>query len=379
MQHPIISNKDEFLAKVSHKDEIGVLVRDGYTVVAYNVAFPDTFDVPEALECRGIVFCNETGRVLRRPFHKFFNLNEKEHTQLPKLMNESIVSVTQKVDGAMIAPFICNNEIVWGTKRVAENFSEFLSGHPLTEDKNLRSFVVDCIFSGKTPIFEFHDPEFSPSKIVVQYDKAFMRLLAIRDMKTGVYEHRSGSLFKRAEDLGLDIVKSYDEDKETSLIEILKKVENLEGDEGVVVDLADVGQIKIKSPWYVKRHKIKEMFNHPHITAQLVLDLHSDVSVDDIYPYINEQDRAFFEKFSKDLHCLIDNIVKWAISVRMKYDSRKEFALSNDKSNPFSSIVFRIFDEPSEQKAFEAVISQLKNNIGRQIKFEQWCESARKL
>ena len=54
--------------------------REGFTVIDYQVMMPDTFppltDEISALrrECRGIKFGTD-GKILARPFHKFFNLN----------------------------------------------------------------------------------------------------------------------------------------------------------------------------------------------------------------------------------------------------------------------------------------------------------------
>jgi len=368
---PYITNKDEFLAAVAHKDEIGVNVRDGYTVVAYNVAFPDTFDSPEALECRGIIFDNVTGKVIRRPLHKFFNVNEKEHTQIGDLVNEGIVSVTTKLDGAMVAPFLCNGKIIWGTKRVAEEFERYLEHHPLTQTTGMKAFVAECIFAGLTPIFEFHDPNFIPSKIVVQYDRAFLRLIAVRDNKTGAYEHKKGSVFRKAVEYGVETVPHFAFGPSTTLVDIMKVVENMSNDEGVVVELVETGPVKIKSPWYVKRHKIKEMFNHPHITAQLVLDCHATASIDDIMPYIEESDRVYFGEFARDLHVLIDAVGAWAVATKAKFSTKKDFALSEYRAAAFSNIVFRLFDRPDED-VFLFVVDQLKNHLGKQSKFEDW-------
>ena len=70
-----IEGKEEFIIKVDEEH--------GIAIVNYNVAFEDTFppviDEKTALlrECRGITFDLETGRVLSRKFHKFFNLDER--------------------------------------------------------------------------------------------------------------------------------------------------------------------------------------------------------------------------------------------------------------------------------------------------------------
>src|SRR5690242_11836962 len=64
-----------------------------YTFMTRNT-FPDPSSAPDddirycymlMRECRGICFDQETGKVISRPFQKFFNVNEKEETQQDKL------------------------------------------------------------------------------------------------------------------------------------------------------------------------------------------------------------------------------------------------------------------------------------------------------
>ena len=67
------------------KDEKSILVMNKvapnghpYTVIDYVVVTESTFggDGPR-LECRGIAFDGISGKIIRRPLHKFFNYGEK--------------------------------------------------------------------------------------------------------------------------------------------------------------------------------------------------------------------------------------------------------------------------------------------------------------
>ena len=68
------------LPHIQGRSDFVVAVRDGYTVIDYVYALPDSFDNPYRLECGGIKFAPD-GSVLARPFHKFFNIGEKPDTQ----------------------------------------------------------------------------------------------------------------------------------------------------------------------------------------------------------------------------------------------------------------------------------------------------------
>jgi len=78
---PIINNISDVLPAIEGRDEFTVAVKEGYTVINYNVMMSDTFDCPNRRECRGIIFDTASGDIIRRPFQKFFNVNEREETQ----------------------------------------------------------------------------------------------------------------------------------------------------------------------------------------------------------------------------------------------------------------------------------------------------------
>ena len=85
---PIIRNIRDVLPALEGRDEFIVAERDGFSIIQYMVQMPDSFnmtgpdDVYGAIrrECRGMIFCNRTGDILRRPFFKFFNMGERQET-----------------------------------------------------------------------------------------------------------------------------------------------------------------------------------------------------------------------------------------------------------------------------------------------------------
>ena len=88
-QFPKINNISDILPAIAGKEEFIIADRPGFKVVNYLVQFENTFENPmdegiseqEKLyrtirrECRGIIFDEITGDIIRRPFNKFFNLN----------------------------------------------------------------------------------------------------------------------------------------------------------------------------------------------------------------------------------------------------------------------------------------------------------------
>jgi hypothetical protein len=90
-------------------------IQEGYSFFNYTYMTPHTFPDPTTApddeirhyymlmrECRGICFDQETGKVISRPFQKFFNINEKEETQQDKLDLSLEHHILEKMDGTMI-------------------------------------------------------------------------------------------------------------------------------------------------------------------------------------------------------------------------------------------------------------------------------------
>ena len=73
----------------------------------------DTFDTAIARECRGLKF-DADGRIIARPFHKFFNLGEKERVE--DIDWSAPHQLFDKLDGSMIHPAMLNGEMVFMTR-----------------------------------------------------------------------------------------------------------------------------------------------------------------------------------------------------------------------------------------------------------------------
>jgi RNA ligase len=187
------------LPAIAGRDEFVVAEKEGYVIVNYNVMFEDTFSNPEEIgiseeesfhrylrrEARGIIFDTATGDIIRRPFFKFFNINEREETQLHNLDFSKEHWVDTKLDGSMIAVFMHEGEIVYGTKMVAPDFHDLVKKFVDASDIDYEGFCRKVIADGYTPIFEFMHPQ---KRIVIDYGKEpALTLLAVRHMVTGQF------------------------------------------------------------------------------------------------------------------------------------------------------------------------------------------------
>lgn len=189
---PTIEHINDVLPAIKDDTHFVVAERENFTVINYLVVsgdtFPDVTDVNSALrrECRGLIFCSKTGRILRRPLVKFFNVGERDETQIHRLDFTRDHKVYTKIDGSMIVPFEVgygSGNIRWGTKMglsdVALKAEVFVAKNPKYMD-----FAKWCISQDISPIFEYVGPN---NRIVVKYEKEDLVLLTARHMITGEY------------------------------------------------------------------------------------------------------------------------------------------------------------------------------------------------
>lgn len=203
---PLINNISDVFPAIQDRDEFVIVEKEGYTVINYNVMMADTF--PDVIidadpydqqtglyearaynaairrECRGITFDSKTGDIIRRPFHKFFNINEREETQDHYLDFSKEHWIDTKLDGSMIAVFMHEGELVYGTKMVAPDFHDLVKKFVDASDVGYETFCRRVITKGYTPIFEFMHPQ---KRIVIDYGSPALTLLAIRHMVSGEY------------------------------------------------------------------------------------------------------------------------------------------------------------------------------------------------
>lgn len=377
---PVIKYISDVLYAISGRDEFVVVDKGKYTIINYNVMMADTFPVIEEpfpmaaairRECRGISFCSKTGKILRRPLHKFFNVNEREETQLHELDFSKEHWIDTKVDGSMIAPFIVDNEIVWGTKMAAQDFHELVHAHvtgPEAEG-NYLNFTRELIEAGYTPIFEFVSRK---KRIVVDYPEDDLILLAVRKMDTGEFVPLEKTC---ATDYGIPTVEQHGSVKEPK--GFLEYVRGLSGAEGFVVRWADGHRVKIKADEYVQIHKAKEAILQDRNIVELILD----EKLDDVKAHLpaEERDRLtqFENDFNKVIHPLaLSIVVQVSNCQRLDGMDRKTFALNYaPKMDQFSRpIAFAIWNEVQYVDAVSVcekkIRDTIRNNLGRTSKYE---------
>ena len=235
---PTITNLDEFKANVGEIPGIEFKTNeDGYTVASYYILDSKVFDNPYARECRGITF-DKHGKLVSRPFHKFFNLGEKEATLEQNLDWSSVECVMDKRDGSMISPVLFDDGTIrFKTKRTYTSDEAIHANENFGPDSPQYKLSKYLCELNCTPIFELTSPA---NRIVVAYKETSLTLLAIRNNEDGQYWSR-GQLEALAMEWRVPVVEL---NLWTNIADYKDKMNTLTAFEGFVIQFLNGEMIK---------------------------------------------------------------------------------------------------------------------------------------
>ncbi len=262
---------------------------------------------------RGVLFRlndDNTGELVSLPFEKFFNLNENPITTNVDL--SKTVEISEKADGSLISTFINGNGEVDVKSRTSLESSQAVAAYELLhENDRLLKEVQDLELLGYTVIFEYVSPK---NRIVVHYPDDRLIVLAVRNRLTGEY-------------IPLDELTNYRELRNHAIrkvecenvIEFINSISTIEGIEGYVLLLEDGLRIKVKTQWYLERHRLRDNLTNPRnlglaIINQKIDDLrtilsddkdnlaiieHNEHKVREIYHYVSTNVENFYQENKK--------------------------------------------------------------------------------
>lgn len=235
---------DEALKALDGREEFAVKRRDGLVIINYLITLPDSFDgIRENF--RGITFNEATGEIVSLPFHKFYNVNQKEHTQIHRIGKQTGL-VFEKFDGTMIHALEVNGDVVLAS-RMGWDTEQAVMATKLMKRLGMQDEVAREVKDGRTPIFEYVGPN---NPVVLHYAKEDLVYLWSRDRKTGQYSRDFDPRFHRHSPRTMTVE------------EVMQEVLTLEDKEGYVIVLPDLWA-KAKSPWYLDRHRAFDMLMKP--------------------------------------------------------------------------------------------------------------------
>ena len=370
-QFPEIRNLDDVLPHIEGRSEFIVAEREFGTVVNYVVAMADTFDMagPEDIgaairrECRGIIFDTE-GWIMSRPFHKFFNVNERLETMSHYIDMSQPHVIMEKMDGSMIRPVRLNGMVRLATKMGITDIAEE-SEQLLTPDQY--DWLDHVILTGATPIFEYIAPT---NKIVIEYSEPKLVLLAMRNNVSGNYFMPHSTPF--------EVVAQYGS-VDGGLAEYIARAREMQGREGDIIRFADGHMLKIKNDWYVRIHKTKDLIRSERNIADIIVN----EQLDDILPLLDTADITVVCAYEQRFTAAVDNVLGrlegLVTLARVLHGGvKKDVAINfvpNLLNKEDASFIFSALDG-KELRAL--VIKKIKDSVGNGPKYEammNWMEA----
>jgi len=326
---PEIKTIQDVLPHIEGRTEFRVMEKDWYSVVNYMVSLEETFqwdsDDPVGStirrECRGLIF-NREGELVSRPYHKFFNIGEKEETQLNKVNLYEPHIVLEKLDGSMIRPIPTPEGFRLATKAgvtdVAMNAEVFVASK-----SNYATFILKCIQKGTTPIFEWCSRK---NRIVVDYEEDNLILTGIRYNDTGKYvDYEIMKSYATAWDI--PVVKAVDGLAVQNIELFVKQVREWDDGEGIVLRFDTGHMVKVKADDYVLRHKSKDSIRQEKNVLQTILQ----DAVDDLVPLLTPEDAKRIKAFQNAFWVAVEDVsyemAQKFLSGNNVYPDKKDFAV----------------------------------------------------
>lgn len=255
-----------------------------YRVFSYRLASYSDFLNKHALEARGIMFeidfYGEPIRIASRPMEKFFNLFENPFTE--NIDFSKTTHIMLKEDGSLISTYIHGNELRLKSKTSCTSDQAIAAENWLRENEQLYKELKSIAMMGYTVNMEWTSPD---NRIVIGYEEPQLVILNARHNYFGNYID-----LKDMHDM--NEVHSYcvadicDDIKDVQ--KFIDTIPHQSGIEGYVVRLENGQMVKIKTEWYLVRHKAKDSINAPRRLFEAIID----EAIDDVMVLFHDDDSA---------------------------------------------------------------------------------------
>ena len=276
------------------------------------------------LSARGLV-TDGSGRVVARPFSKFFNIEEGKHTPTQEF------EVFEKMDGSLGIVFVYHGQVVYATRgSFASDQAKWMA------DWGGKYNFSHIIVEGYTYLFEIIYPQ---NMIVVNYGGE-SRLVLLGVIKTDTGEETTWDDLSAFE--GWDLVKRYDGISDYTTLKGMVK----NNQEGFVVRFSNGDRVKIKGEEYLRLHRIMTNLSTTAIWEVLsnggdILSTLTDVP-DEFYDKIHQYSKELMDKYTA-----LENEYHFIFKILSRSDDfefRPCFA-ERAKRYRYPAILFKMYDD----------------------------------
>ena len=285
------------------------------------------------LQARGLIL-DENGRVVARPFPKFFNLEEHKQLNMKPIPDEPF-EVFDKMDGSLGIAYLTPD----GEWSIATRGS-FDSPQALKAQEMLKKYPTCFMEPLFTYLFEIVYPE---NRIVVNYGDDEKLVLLDRIHITSGKSWGVDNLG----DAGFDVVKQYDGVKNFST---LREKFDGENKEGFVIKFEGGMRVKMKFQEYVNLHRIIATATPLHVWEVLSAGGKMSDLLDQMPDELYDEVKAMGQKLNDQYNKIATECVFWmngfkkmvALTPSVEY-TRKE-AAHFIKMQKHPDVLFKMLD-----------------------------------
>lgn len=348
---------------------------DGFDISIFNyrLATFQNFENPvldrpdiKGYEMRGITFVWNTDGTLYKRYlllDKFFNLDQTPCSMFSVVKDYKIKNIYNKEDGSIASFVRLPNGKVLGRSKTSFQSDQAIEIQKIYDkDPNIKNFVDFCMDEDIVPIFEFVSPQ---NRIVVPYANTELILLRMRDNKTGEYLNINDYAHKLE---GISVAASDDK----TLQDLINLKSATEGKEGWIVQFENGKMIKLKTQWYIERHRLfTEDLNRENTLIGLILN----ETIDDVLAQLEEPTKkAEIEKTIEIVNKEMSRISHEVDKLLQKYTGdRKDFALKYQK-DPMFSLAMGVINGKDK---VDVIKQRIKIDTKDLMKAREWFKKAK--
>jgi len=241
--------------------------------------------------CRGLVTWDETGEIVARPFKKFWNYEENQHTPTKDF------EVFEKMDGSLIIVFY-----VWGMW-IAASRGSFTSDQAIAAQKLVNKMNYSAFNIGATYLFEYTSPT---NRIVVDYgSEEKLTLLGGIDTESG-FEAPYPILEYTSTIARCDLVKKYDGIKDFDVLKTMVA----DDAEGFVIRFSNGDRMKVKGEEYFRLHKIMTEISTKSVWEYLKNGTDVEEMLSDVPDEFYDKIKSYIKELRYSYMCVRENIGK---------------------------------------------------------------------
>lgn len=299
---PVIESLDDILPAIEGSRVFTVYTKDGYIVADYLTQGLDVFGDFTSIgeeeahkyllrrEVRGLKFAMD-GRLIARPFHKFFNLNQAPETDISVIDWSQPHSCHEKVDGSLVHPARIGDRMVFMTRSGITPFATDALSFAEAHKARYLDLCRDAMDEGLLPLFEWCSGDRRKQRTVIAYDKPRLVLTRLRDQRSGRYS-TSAETSVLAYRYGVPTAFTHSPVEDP--VAFAEMVRTMKGAEGFVVYFAGGAAVKVKALDYVLRSKaFDEIATEKNIIMSIL-----ENREDDVLPFLLREDAVALSRFS---------------------------------------------------------------------------------